>query len=248
MVRFVATKFKNWWAAVALLSAEMLAIVVLFLIALLAFAYLIRRVIVLHQTGFDQEVYAFLQQYQTQSNTDVMLFFTFLGTHKFLIPANLVLIAYFLFIKKNKWYSIKIPAIALTSLGLMFGLKQLFGRQRPNVPLVFHAEGLSFPSGHALFSVSFYGLLIYIIYKTVINRWVKWPAIVLLLITLFIIGFSRVYLNVHYATDVIAGFCVGFVWLVFAVWALNRMERRSLARLQAKAAQPAAGGESSARV
>lgn len=156
-----------------------------------------------------------------------MLFFTFLGTHNFLIPANLLLIAYFLFIKKHKWYSIKIPAIALTSLGLMFGLKYLFGRPRPDVPLIFRAEGLSFPSGHALFSITFYGLLIYIIFKTVKRRWLKWTSIILLAILCFIIGFSRVYLRVHYATDVIAGFCVGFLWLVFTIWLLNRMERFS---------------------
>jgi undecaprenyl-diphosphatase len=231
MVRFLSSKVKKAWAAVALLSAEMLAIVVVFITALLLFAYLIRRVIVLHQTRFDQSVFSFLQQYVSDRNTDIMLVFTFLGTHKFLIPANLVLIAYFLFIKKHKWYSIKIPAIALTSLGLMFGLKYLFGRPRPAVPLVFHAEGLSFPSGHALFSVSFYGLLIYIIYKTVENKPVKWAAITLLLLMLFIIGFSRVYLRVHYASDVIAGFCVGFIWLVFAVWMLNRIEKYSRKKL-----------------
>jgi membrane-associated phospholipid phosphatase len=154
---------KKLWAAIALLSVEMLLIVVLFIAALLSFAYLIRKVIVLQNTGFDQSVFSFLKDQISERNNGLMLFFTFLGTHEFLIPANLGLIAYFLFIKKHKWYSIKIPAIALTSLGLMFGLKHLFGRPRPDVPLIFHAEGLSFPSGHALFSITFYGLMIYII-------------------------------------------------------------------------------------
>ena len=223
MVRHI----KKIWAAIALLSIEMLAILVLFLTALLSFAYLIRRVIVLQETSFDKSVFLFLDSFINDSNSDLMLFFTFLGTHNFLIPAYLVLIAYFLFIKKHKWYSIKIPAIALTSLGLMFGLKQFFGRPRPDVPLIFRAEGLSFPSGHAIFSITFYGLLIYIIYKNVEIRWLKWTIIILLSVLIFIIGFSRVYLRVHYATDVIAGFCVGFLWLVFAVWLLNRMEKYS---------------------
>ena len=223
MVRHI----KKIWAAIALLSIEMLAILVLFLTALLSFAYLIRRVIVLQETSFDKSVFLFLDSFINDSNSDLMLFFTFLGTHNFLIPAYLVLIAYFLFIKKHKWYSIKIPAIALTSLGLMFGLKQFFGRPRPDVPLIFRAEGLSFPSGHAIFSITFYGLLIYIIYKNVEIRWLKWTLIILLSVLIFIIGFSRVYLRVHYATDVIAGFCVGFLWLVFAVWLLNRMEKYS---------------------
>ena len=218
---------KKLWAAIALLSAELLLIMVLFIAALFSFAYLIREVIVLQETGFDRFVFSFLEDIISDQNNKLMLFFTFLGTHRFLIPANLVLIAYFLFIKKHKWYSIKIPAIALSSLGLMFGLKNLFGRPRPDVPLLFRAEGLSFPSGHALFSITFYGLLVYIIYKSIQHKLLKWILISLLLILILIVGFSRVYLRVHYATDVIAGFCVGFLWLVFSIWMLKRMEKYS---------------------
>jgi membrane-associated phospholipid phosphatase len=218
-------------AFIALVSAEMGAMLVLFVIALFTLAYLIRNVIALHKTGFDEQVFAFLKNHISERHNDEMLFFTFLGTHRFLIPANLALIAYFLFVKKQKWYSIKIPAIALTSLALMFGLKYLFHRSRPDSPLLFHAEGLSFPSGHALFSITFYGLLIYILYKTVQNVPLKWSLILLLALLILTIGFSRVYLRVHYATDVIAGFCVGFLWLVIALSVLNRMERSAVKRL-----------------
>jgi membrane-associated phospholipid phosphatase len=235
----LSKRAKKVWAAIALLSVEMVLILTVFISALLAFAYLIRKVIVLEKTSFDENVFAFLQNYISDRNNDLMLFFTFLGTHKFLIPANLILIAYFLFIKRHKWYSIKVPAIGLTSLGLMFGLKYLFGRPRPDVPLLFEAEGLSFPSGHALFSITFYGLLIYLIYKSVKTVWLKWTLIILLFLLSMIIGFSRVYLRVHYATDVIAGFCVGFVWLVFAIWLLNRMERYSRRKLDPAVQQPA---------
>jgi undecaprenyl-diphosphatase len=227
MFKRFSSKVKKAWASVALLSIEMVLIVAIFLLSLLLFAYLIRRVIVLQRTGFDEHVFSMLQPLISESTNNFMLFVTFLGTHKFLIPANLSLIAYFLFIKRHRWYSIKVPAIALSSLGLMFGLKHLFGRQRPEVPLLFEAEGLSFPSGHALFSITFYGLLVYIIFHSVKQKGLRWTLIVFLIILMFVIGFSRVYLRVHYASDVIAGFCVGFMWLVFAIWMLNRMERFS---------------------
>lgn len=227
MVKKVFHKVKSVWASVALLSVEMLLVVVVFIVSLLSFAYLIRRVIVLQNTGFDEEVFSFLRNYVTETNSQLMLIVTFLGTHSFLIPANLCLIAYFLFIKKHRWYSIKVPAIALSSLGLMFGLKHFFGRPRPDVPLLFRAEGLSFPSGHALFSITFYGLLIYIVYKNVENKLIRWMLISFLAVLIIVIGFSRVYLRVHYASDVIAGFCVGFMWLAFGIWFLNRMERFS---------------------
>lgn len=220
-------KYKSLKAALGLLSTEMSVVLGLFIVALFSLAYLIRKVIVLHQTGFDEKVSAFLETHVSSRANDLMLFVTFLGTHKFLIPANLVLIAYFLFVKKNKWYSIKVPAIALSSLGLMFGLKHLFNRPRPDMPLLFHADGLSFPSGHALFSVTFYGLLIYMIYQSGWSKGLKWTLIVVLMLLILVIGFSRVYLRVHYATDVVAGFCVGFIWLTFALWLLDRLERRS---------------------
>jgi membrane-associated phospholipid phosphatase len=240
MIKRLSASVKKTWAAIALLSAEMVLIVAVFTASLLLFAYLIRKVIVLQRTSFDENVFELLKPHISETHNQVMLFFTFLGTHKFLIPANLLLIAYFLFVRRHKWYSIKVPAIALSSLGLMFGLKHFFGRPRPDVPLLFEAEGLSFPSGHALFSITFYGLLVYIIYHAVKQNGLKWTLIVLLIILMVIIGFSRVYLRVHYASDVIAGFCVGFMWLVLAIWLLNRMERYSRRNIDPQLQQPQA--------
>jgi len=234
----LSKRVKRFWAQLALLSIEMTVVVVLFIVALSAFIYITRRVFVLNKTELDNNVFDYLKAHVSERNNDVMQFFTFLGTHQFLIPANLSLIAYFLFIKKHKWYSIKIPAIALSSLGLMFLLKGLFDRDRPLIPLLFEARGLSFPSGHALMSVTFYGLLIYMIFKGVKNPTLKWILIGLLIILIMIVGMSRVYLRVHYATDVIAGYCIGFLWLVFAVWLLNKIEKQGRRKFDKVVEQP----------
>jgi undecaprenyl-diphosphatase len=132
-----------------------------------------------------------------------------------------------------------VPAIALSSLALMFGLKHLFDRNRPLIPLLEEARGLSFPSGHALMSVTFYGLLIYIVFKGFKNKPLKWTLIAMLLALILIIGFSRIYLRVHYASDVIAGFCVGLLWLVICVWVLNRLENFSKKEVNPVVQQPA---------
>jgi len=154
-----------------------------------------------------------------------MLFFTALGGHKFFIPVNLALLAYFLFIKNNE-YALKIPVIAISSLGLMFLLKYFFYRTRPENPLLKQVRGLSYPSGHALMSVSFYGLLIHIVWHNVSDQLLKWLLIFLLLLLIQIIGLSRVYLRVHYATDVLAGYAIGFIWLMICLYFLP--ENRSL--------------------
>lgn len=227
MVRRISAGVKKFWASVALLSVEMMAVAAIFLVSLVAFIVVVRRIFVLKQTDFDLAIFRFLDQHVSERLNDVMMFFTFLGTHRFLIPANLLLIAYFLFIRKRKWYSIKVPAISGSSVALMFILKNFFNRPRPDIPLLYEAKGLSFPSGHALMSVTFYGLLIYIVYRSDERPWLKWLLITGLSLLILVVGFTRIYLRVHYTTDVIAGFSIGVIWLVFSIWLLRRLEKEA---------------------
>jgi len=154
----------------------------------------------------------------------VMLFFTFLGKHQFLIPANLILIFYFLFVARQTWFSIRILTISLSSLLLMLLLKRLFQRKRPLSPLLKAARGLSFPSGHAIMSVTFYGLLAYMLQLSINDDFIKYLVTLLIIILIGVIGYSRIYLRVHYASDVIAGFLIGFLWLVISLSVINGLE------------------------
>jgi membrane-associated phospholipid phosphatase len=210
---------------------EVVIVIVLFIISLIAFITISRYIFVIKEDRFDYQVFDYLKHHVSARNSSVMLFFTFLGTHLFLIPANLILIGFFLFIKKHKWYTIKIPVIAISSVALMFLLKTIFNRQRPDLPLLREAKGLSFPSGHAFMSVTFYGLLIYIVWQTVKNKWVKWILIIVLILLIHLIGFSRIYLRVHYPSDVLAGFATGFLWLVISIWIMGRIEKYSRRKL-----------------
>ena len=227
MISRITGRVKKVWAGIALLSVEMALIFGLFVVSLVAFVFLARRVLLLQTQEFDEGVFEKLQPFVNETNNKIMLFVTFLGKHEFLIPANLLLIAYFLFFKKHKWYSIKIPAIALSSLAMMFFLKNYFERERPLIPLLEEARGLSFPSGHALMSVTFYGLMIYIVWHSVKDPRLKWALIVALLILIHLIGFSRIYLRVHYTTDVIAGFAMGVIWLVISLKGIRQIEKYS---------------------
>ena len=105
----------------------------------------------------------------------------------------------------------------------MFLLKYLFKRKRPLYPLE-AAKGLSFPSGHAIMSVTFYGLLIYIIAQTIEDKPLKWSLSIFLCIFIQLIGFSRVYLRVHYASDVAVGYITGFLWLKISLKVLKQIE------------------------
>jgi len=149
-------------------------------------------------------------------NNKIMLFITFLGKHQFLIPANLILIFYFLLVKRQTWFSIRVITIAISSLVLMLLLKQLFQRKRPLSPLLKAAKGLSFPT--------FYGLLIYILQHSISIDWLKSFLTILIIALIILIGFSRVYLRVHYASDVAAGFIIGLLWLLISLAALKWLE------------------------
>jgi undecaprenyl-diphosphatase len=106
----------------------------------------------------------------------------------------------------------------------MLLLKQLFQRKRPLSPLLKAAKGLSFPSGHAIMAVTFYGLLIYILQHGLTIDWLKWVVTILVIVLIVLIGFSRIYLRVHYASDVAAGFIIGLLWLLISLAVLKWLE------------------------
>lgn len=227
MIRYVRHGIKQVYAAIALLSVEIIILLSVFSAALLAFFGIAKMIFREKKETFDQHAFKFLTERVNEMNTDLMQVFTFLGTHTFLIPANLILIAYFLFIKKHRWYSIKVPVVAISSLLLMFVLKLIFHRDRPLSPLLEAARGYSFPSGHATMSITFYGLMIFIVWHYIKQSWLKWSLTIILVFLVIFIGISRVYLRVHYASDVLAGFCVGLMWLLLSLWVLQKMENFS---------------------
>jgi undecaprenyl-diphosphatase len=227
MFRRLSRKVKKFWAGVALLSVEVIAIFAIFFLSLMAFIFMTRRVFLLRNEDMDNRVFDALRPYINDTNTGIMNFITFFGKHEFLIPANLLLIAYYVFIKKNKWYSIKIPTIVGSSLLLMFVLKRIFARARPSDQLLEAAENFSFPSGHALMGVTFYGTLAYIAWHSIKNKTARWTVIILLVLWILLIGLSRLYLRRHYYSDVVAGFAMGFLWLVISMNVIRFIEKRS---------------------
>ncbi|CAN5714069.1 hypothetical protein BH11BAC4_BH11BAC4_15300 [soil metagenome] len=174
---------------------------------------------------FDEHIFASIAPHINESNTKIISFITFFGSQNFLLPAYLVLISIFLFYLKKRRDSFMIVAVSITSTAVLFLLKSLLQRQRPLVPLISRAHGYSFPSGHTFSSIVFCGILAYIVYKSVQNSLLKWTLIISLFSFAFLIGFSRVYLKLHYASDVIAGWCLGIIWLILAKWILNKMEQ-----------------------
>ena len=213
----------NFWHDVLLVSAHILLSLLVFIIIIAIIVFLTRKP--LRQLKFiDLSIFDKVSRMESRGLSRFMLFITFLGKHPFLIPANLLLIFYFLFVRRHSWFSVRVAAISLSSLLLMLVLKKLFRRKRPLEPLLKAVRGLSFPSGHAIMSVSFFGLLIYILNNTMNDPVVLTILTVLLVILIFLIGFSRIYLRVHYASDVFSGFVIGTAWLLVSLQILDKIE------------------------
>jgi undecaprenyl-diphosphatase len=196
---------------------------ILLAVALILIFFLVWVVFVYGSNSFDQKTFSLINPHITESRTRIMRFISFLGKHTFLIPVIFLLIGWFLF-KKNKWMAIRTAAVLLSSLVVMAILKSLIQRHRPPDPLVDGITNYSFPSGHAFMSVAFYGLLIWYATIYIQTKWLRKMVIFFLLLAVAAIGFSRIYLRVHYATDVIAGICIGFVWLDFCLWFIDKKQ------------------------
>lgn len=217
---------KHFLNLVKLITIEIGAILLAFIISLLAVVLIIKRIVLLQTDWFDEKVFVFLKRYVSNTATSVLNTITQLGSHYFLIPGFLALMLHSYFIKRDKWLAIRIAAISISSVLLMLSLKYVFQRPRPLLPLLNEARGLSFPSGHAFMSFSFFGLLIYIIYEEMKNVWLKWSLIFLISCLILSIGLSRIYLRVHYASDVIAGLCMGFMWIVISLSIIHLLEKQ----------------------
>ena len=142
--------------------------------------------------------------------TGFFKFITFLGSQYILILIALLSII----LIKNKKVPIAITINLVISAILNVLLKHVINRPRPEGYRIVDETGYSFPSGHSMISMAFYGLILYIILKNCKNKKLRNILCSMLAILIVLIGFSRVYLGVHYASDVIGGFVVSIAYLI----------------------------------
>lgn len=200
---------------------RILLAIFLFLLTLFIFVYIADEIVLEKETGFDQAIAHVVSSIHSATLTSIMAFLTFFGSHTFLFPAYIILIVV-LIIKKDITHAIDVTAVGLTSTVLLFSLKDIFQRHRPSDPLIQHVAGFSFPSGHSFSSFTFYGLVAYLVWQTNISKPLKIIALIVLFLFASLIAFSRVYLQVHFASDVVAGFCLSIIWLLLAFWILKK--------------------------
>jgi len=174
---------------------------------------------------FDLAVANFLHSNTQPDTIAFFLSLTRLGPQIMLILNIAIAVFYAL---RRAWFA---TSIWITAIGggelLNFLLKTLFERSRPvfTNPIIVE-QFFSFPSGHAMLSMIGYGMLAYFVVLRAQNRWVSFATILIAAIIIILIGFSRIYLGVHYFSDVVAGYAAGGLWLITCIGALEFIRRR----------------------
>ena len=123
--------------------------------------------------------------------------------------------------KINFWMLLNLIFVTGLNVVLKYGVH----RNRPEGYRLIDESGYSFPSGHSMVSVAFYGFFIYLIIKKVSNPYLRNTLVIALSLLIMLIGFSRIYLGVHYASDVIGGFFISLAYLIIFITIMEKREK-----------------------
>lgn len=165
--------------------------------------------------------YKYISKYLINDTTlPIAKFITNFGSAWWLISLSIISLVLF-WIFKNKLIGFFIVLNLAISGALNQLLKNIVQRPRPTEYRLIDESGYSFPSGHSMVSAAFYGLFIYLIFKNIKNRYVKCISITILSILILLIGMSRIYLGVHYTSDVLAGFLISISYLIIYTSIIN---------------------------
>lgn len=204
------------------LPFRIILLIGIFFGAVALFGTIAHEIFIEKEEEFDGLVIQFFAPYDAAPFIRVMKVVTFFGSGKFLVPAYAI-ICTMLVLKRKTVVSIQIAIIAITSTILSHGVKRIFQRSRPELPLIEDLKTYSFPSGHALSSFIFCTVVGYLVWKTKLSLPLKWIISMLLLVFAMTIGLSRIVLKMHYPTDVLAGFLLGLVWVLMSFYIFNRV-------------------------
>ena len=173
---------------------------------------------------YDQQISEFIISYRTPLLTEYFIIVTNVGDfYGYLTMVVIAVVVSVLYFKNWKYILQTIFVLLLASISNVL-LKRLVDRPRPGIEHMVVVETLSYPSGHAMSAMAFYGFLIYLFSRFKINRILKYGIILLLIGVILSIGLSRIYLGVHFPSDIAGGYIAGLIWVFFCILLFNLAE------------------------
>jgi undecaprenyl-diphosphatase len=167
--------------------------------------------------SFDRTVMAKIQGLESPALTSVMKLLTFIGSTPFVIVLTLCLI-FFLYKVLHHRLELILLIGALIGTGVLNEiLKHVFHRTRPHLHRLIEVTGYSFPSGHAMSAFTVYVILSFLLWRHIPSKWGRSLLIIFSVVMILGIGISRIYLGVHYPSDIIGGYLASGFWLAVAI-------------------------------
>ena len=170
---------------------------------------------------YDAAVTKYVISFRTPLLNKILQFITNLGDLYGYIIVTTICSLFFYFKFKNWRYVAQLVFVIIISGLSNLALKEVINRARPTAEHLVSVETLSYPSGHAMSATAFYGFLIYLCYFLDINKWLKGGIIILCSFLIVSIGISRIYLGVHFPSDIAGGIIAGTIWVMFCVLVFN---------------------------
>lgn len=163
-------------------------------------------------TSFDNAVYELVRSLECSFFDIYFVWITKLGNETTVV----ILVIILLLLLKNKYRMLMVGS-TFTSVVSNQAIKHIIRRPRPEVLKLIKQRGYSFPSGHSMISVAVYGFLIYWVAKNIRNKYLKYGLCTLLVMVIISVGISRIYVGVHYASDVLGGFLLATAELILLI-------------------------------
>lgn len=201
----------------------------IFLLTLLVITFIIITYFVLNDgfLGFDQILMTKIKSIETDYLTFIMKVFSFIGSTRpvIFISFILLLVIYKLYKKRQEVLLYLIVLIGSTIINQL--TKFLIKRERPISELMMET-GFSYPSGHTMGAVSLYGIITFLLWRHVRTSSRRTVLILFSIVMIMTIGFSRIYLNVHYPSDIVGALLLSGIWLYLTIWLFQyAMEKKS---------------------
>ncbi|WP_010229485.1 phosphatase PAP2 family protein [Gillisia marina] len=172
-------------------------------------------------TKYDAAITKYVISYRNPQLNNILQFITNLGDLYGYIVITTICSLFFFFKFKNWRYVVQLIFVIIISGLSNLALKEVINRARPTAEHLVSVETLSYPSGHAMSATAFYGFLIYLCYFLKINKWLKISLMSLFSFLIVSIGISRIYLGVHFPSDIAGGIIAGTIWVMFCVLIFN---------------------------
>lgn len=168
-------------------------------------------------SAFDSTIYNFIISFRHPFLDAYFKIITLLGN-----PNMVIIILGFLILLFRDKKALILTINVFSSVSINSIIKHIIRRKRPTVKHLIKQGGFSFPSGHAMISICLYGYLLYLVQKEVKNKVIKNILTIILTLIIISIGLSRIYLGVHFATDIIAGYCLALSLLTIIIYYTNK--------------------------